>query len=472
MKQLAFNDYDVIVIGGGPAGMAAALAASEKSPELKIALVEREGQIGGILKQCIHDGFGLIRFKERLTGPEYAWRYKEMTEAKENIDIFLFTFLTKLKKENDLFCIEFTNPEYGIFELKARSLVAAMGCRERTDRQVNIHGERPAGIFTAGQAQALINLHGFMPMLTAGKKCVILGSGDIGLIMARRLTLEGAKVEGVYEIKPTPSGLSRNIVQCLDDYGIPLHLSTTVIEVEGRERVEAVKIAQVDKNMHPIAGTEKRIPCDTLILSVGLIPENDILSSLNVPIDGRTKGPIVDQFMHTEIAGLFSCGNALHVNDLVDYVSESGKIAGEAAADFALNMRAGEEKTCPLNISTGAEKLLPLNIRGKILYVVPQKIDTEAEGSIIFYFRASEEMQNVTVSLKVCFEDSPEAETKTGSKTVFERKYEELKPPEMERFILPCEKLRGAEKLEIVLSETSPDSIKTSLENKGVNNGN
>ena len=266
--------------------------------------------------------------------------------------------------------------------------------------------------------------------------------------MARRLTLEGAHVEGVYEIKPAPSGLSRNIVQCLDDYGIPLHLSATVTEVEGRERVEAVKIAQVDKQMKPIAGTEKRILCDTLILSVGLIPENDILSSLNVPIDGRTKGPIVDQFMHTEAAGLFSCGNALHVNDLVDYVSESGKIAGEAAADFALKM------------STGAKKLLPLNIIGKILYVVPQKIDIEAEGSIIFYFRAAEEIQNTGLSLKA------------DGKTVFERKYEELKPPEMERFILPCEKLRGAEKLEIVLSESPQKGIEISSEKKEVDNGN
>lgn len=193
MKQLAFTDYDIIVIGGGPAGTAAALAASEKNPKLKIALIEREEQIGGILKQCIHDGFGLIRFKERLTGPEYAWRYKEMVEARENIDIFLFTFLTKLKKENKFFSMEFTNPEYGVFNLRAKSLIAATGCRERTDRQVAIHGDRPAGIFTAGQAQAFINLHGYMP----GKKCVILGSGDIGLIMARRLTIEGAKVEGV-----------------------------------------------------------------------------------------------------------------------------------------------------------------------------------------------------------------------------------------------------------------------------------
>ena len=273
--------------------------------------------------------------------------------------------------------------------------------------------------------------------------------------MARRLTLEGAHVEGVYEIKPTPSGLSRNIVQCLDDYGIPLHLSATVTEVEGRERVEAVKIAQVDKNMKPIAGTEKRIPCDTLILSVGLIPENDILSSLNVPIDGRTKGPIVDQFMHTEAAGLFSCGNALHVNDLVDYVSESGKIAGEAAADFALKMRTGAEKLLPLKISAKTKKLLPLTIIGKILYVVPQKINTEAEGSIIFYFRAAEEMQNTNLSLKA------------DGKIVFERKYEELKPPEMERFILPCEKLRGAEKLEIVLNESPAKCIETASEKKG-----
>lgn len=437
MKRLEYVDYDIVVIGGGPAGMAAALAASEKNPKARIALIEREAEIGGILKQCIHDGFGLIRFKERLTGPEYAWRYKEMVENAAHIKIFKFTFLTKLEKiavsSKELFNMEFTSPEYGVFNLTAKSLVAAMGCRERTDRQVNIHGDRPAGIFTAGQAQAFINLYGYMP----GKKCIILGSGDIGLIMARRLTLEGAKVEGVYEIKPAPSGLTRNIVQCLDDYNIPLHLATTVTSVEGTKRVEAVWVAQVDKKMHVIAGTEKRIPCDTLILSVGLIPENDILLNLNVPIDNRTKGPIVNQFMQTKINGLFSCGNALHVNDLVDYVSESGKIAGEAAAEYALYSDNTEETAKTLNKKNTHCKI---ELAGKILYLVPQEINTEASGQIIFYFRSSEELQNAKLELSA------------DGKTIFEKKYAMLKPPEMERFVLQSEKFAGVKKLMLTLT--------------------
>lgn len=429
MKKLEYSDYDIIVIGGGHTGMAASLAAAEKNPKARIALIEREGQIGGILKQCIHDGFGLIRFKERLTGPEYAWRYKEMVENTKNIDVCCFTFLTKLERIESnnvakIFNMEFTSPEFGVFNLTAKSLVVAMGCRERTDRQVAIHGDRPAGIFTAGQAQAFINLHGYMP----GKNCVILGSGDIGLIMARRLTLEGAKVEGVYEIKSTPSGLTRNIVQCLEDYKIPLHLSTTVTLVEGRERVEAVWVSKVDKKMQPIAGTERRIPCDTLILSVGLIPENDILRSLNVPIDNRTKGPVVDQFMQTNIPGLFSCGNTLHVNDRVDYVSESGKIAGEAAADFALNY------------STKINESKKEKINGKILYLAPQEIAKSENGQIIFYFRSSEELKNSKLVLK------------SGDTSIFEKKYSMLKPPEMERFSLPIEKFYGMKNMELVLT--------------------
>ena len=426
--------YDIIVIGAGPAGMAAALAAAEKSPECNIALIEREEHIGGILKQCIHDGFGLIRFKERLTGPEYAWRYRDMLAEKSNIDIFVSTFVIRIARQiGGGFTLTFTNPQNGIFNLTCTALISATGCRERTDRQVFIHGDRPSGIFTAGQAQAFINLKGYLP----GKRFVILGSGDIGLIMARRLTLEtastGGSVEGVYEVKSEPSGLTRNIVQCLEDYGIPLHLSTTVSALHGTGRLEGVTVVQVDKQMRPIAGTERYIPCDTLILSVGLIPENDILDGLAPKIDARTKGPQVNQYMGTTVPGLFSCGNALHVNDLVDYVSESGSIAGEQAATLCNGKRtsaghtrednqqdkAAEPSECLAEIPIGADKTL--------LYQTPARIVPDRKPAVI-YFRSAAQREHATLTIN--------AETADGTTVLFKKTYRSLKPPEMERIVL------------------------------------
>ncbi|UTC48561.1 NAD(P)/FAD-dependent oxidoreductase [Treponema vincentii] len=426
--------YDIIVIGAGPAGMAAALAAAEKSPECSIALIEREEHIGGILKQCIHDGFGLIRFKERLTGPEYAWRYRDMLAQKSNIDIFVSTFVIRIARQiGGGFELTFTNPQNGIFNLTCTALISATGCRERTDRQVFIHGDRPSGIFTAGQAQAFINLKGYLP----GKRFVILGSGDIGLIMARRLTLEtastGGSVEGVYEVKSEPSGLTRNIVQCLEDYGIPLHLSTTVSALHGTGRLEGVTVVQVDKQMRPIAGTERYIPCDTLILSVGLIPENDILDGLAPKIDARTKGPQVNQYMETTVPGLFSCGNALHVNDLVDYVSESGSIAGEQAAILCNGKRtsaghiredsqqdkAAEPPECLAEIPIGADKTL--------LYQTPARIVPDRKPAVI-YFRSAAQREHATLTIN--------AETADGTTVLFKKTYRSLKPPEMERIVL------------------------------------
>lgn len=319
--------YDVLVIGGGPGGLAAAIAATKGGA--RVLLLEREAALGGILKQCIHDGFGLLRFGEKLSGPEYAGRFEDEFHSLA-IACEVQTFVTAIRKKKDGFLVRAVN-RAGVQEYRARALVLATGCRERTAKQVLIHGTRPAGIFTAGCAQHFVNLMGQMP----AKRCVILGSGDIGLIMARRLTLEGAKVLGVYEVKPTPSGLTRNLVQCLEDYGIPLYLSHTVTRVFGTERLTGVEIAQVDERMRPIAGTEERVDCDTLILSVGLIPENEIAESLGVPLDPGTKGPVCDNRFMTMVDGVFCCGNALHVNDLVDYVSESGEIAGGAAAAYA-----------------------------------------------------------------------------------------------------------------------------------------
>lgn len=396
---------DVLVIGGGPAGLAAAISAHENGAD--VVLIEREARLGGILKQCIHDGFGLVRFKEKLSGPEYAERF--IDEFKElGIKSLLLTFVTSVEKTDSGFKATVVNRE-GVEEIQAKSLILATGCRERTSKQVFIHGTRPAGIFTAGTAQHFTNLLGQLPT----KRCVILGSGDIGLIMARRLTLEGAEVVGVYEVKPTPSGLTRNIHQCLNDFGIPLHLSHTVTRVFGDDRLTSVEIAQVDEKMQPIPGTQKIVECDALILSVGLIPENEIAESLGVEIDPKTKGPKCDASLMTSVPGIFSCGNALHVNDLVDYVSESGETAGKYAAQFATECEKANR----------AQVLLDAG--DKLLYIVPQTLDTLSDNSeTVVYFRS-----------KDVYDDSVFRITVDG-KTVFEKKYAFLRPPEMEKVVV------------------------------------
>lgn len=423
--------YDVLVIGGGPGGLAAAIAAQKEGA--RVLLMEREARLGGILKQCIHDGFGLLRFGEKLSGPEYVERFEEEFHSL-SIEYQVQTFVTAVEKTEDGFLVRAVNGQ-GVKEYRSTAMILATGCRERTARQVFIHGTRPAGIFTAGCAQHFVNLMGQLP----ARRCVILGSGDIGLIMARRLTLEGAKVLGVYEAKPTPSGLTRNLVQCLEDYDIPLYLSHTVTRVFGMERLTGVEVAQVDELMQPISGTEQQVDCDTLILSVGLIPENEMAESLGVPLDGRTKGPICDNRFMTEVEGVFTCGNAMHVNDLVDYVSESGEIAGKAAA--ACKKAPGRESTGQENHNkTKAvpgsiqQRRIPLVAEDSLQYLVPQRLSLGSDlRKVVLYFRSREILPEGTLTITV------------DGEVVLTRKYRNLKPPEMERLEVNFEELRLTE---------------------------
>ena len=419
------KNYDTVVIGGGAAGLAAALKVNEEKKS--VLIIEREVRLGGILKQCIHDGFGLVRFKEKLSGPEYIERFIDKIHE-NNIEYICLAFVTKIEKLNDkTFKISIVSKN-GCEEIIAKTLILANGCRERTAKQIYIHGTRPAGVYTAGSAQALTNLYG----QKVTKKCVILGSGDIGLIMARRLTLEGSKVEGVYEIKPTPSGLMRNVHQCLYDYDIPLHLSHTVTRVFGDQRLQGVEIMKVDKNFEPIQGTETHVECDALILSVGLIPENELAESLKIKIDHKTKGPIVDNNLMTDTDGIFSCGNALHVNDLVDYVSESGEIAGKSACRYI-------DSNCNVSI-----KDMKINVSDDFLYMVPQNLNlNNLSDKTDIYFRSKRDRNNVVLKLLV------------NGKDVYEKKYQFLRPPEMEKIILDFNKfnIKDTDKIEFIISE-------------------
>ncbi|MBQ7346857.1 MAG: FAD-dependent oxidoreductase [Clostridia bacterium] len=403
MKQI-----DLVIIGGGPAGMSAAVAAYESGVR-NLLILERDAHLGGILQQCIHNGFGLHRFGEELTGPEYAWRYeKQVWEL--NIPYMLNTMVLDISPDK---VVTATNSEEGIFQIQAKAVILAMGCRERAKGALNIAGTRPAGIYSAGTAQKYVNLKGYMP----GKNVVILGSGDIGLIMARRMTLEGAKVHAVCELMPYSGGLARNIEQCLNDFNIPLKLSHTVVEIHGKERLEGVTIAKVDERRRPIAETREYIPCDTLLLSVGLIPENELSKTASVPLDRVTGGAVVDQDRQTEVEGIFACGNVLHVHDLVDYVSEEAEIAGKSAAAYI----AGEN----------AEKVdVALHTDGKIRYTVPQRI-TQKKAVTVF-FRVADVYRNVTVKVK------------DGDNVVYSRKKPKVAPGEMESITLKPETFANA----------------------------
>lgn len=412
---------DVVIIGGGPAGLAAAVSAKENGIE-DILILERDKELGGILNQCIHNGFGLHTFKEELTGPEYAARFIEQAKALQ-VPYKLNTMVLDISSEK---IITAMNKEEGLFQIQAKTVILAMGCRERSRGALNIPGFRPAGVFSAGTAQRLVNMEGFLP----GREVVILGSGDIGLIMARRMTLEGAKVKVVAELMPYSGGLKRNIVQCLDDFDIPLKLSHTVVEIKGKERVEGITLAQVDGNNKPIPGTEEFYSCDTLLLSVGLIPENELSRGMGVEMSPITSGPIVNESLETNIEGVFACGNVLHVHDLVDFVSQEAKAAGKNAAEYVKRAEAVSKSHNGENnevVQANEIKLIPTD---GVRYTVPSTIRVaKMAEELTVRFRVGAVYRNAFISVYF------------GDEKVIHRKRLMMAPGEMEEVKLKKEQL-------------------------------